>query len=443
MYFYNYSDMRNLLTFLFILFTSVLYAQHWNIQEMSPMPERVSNNAVVEGFINGEPYVYSFAGIDSTLSDSGIHLRSYRYSVNDDVWQAIPPLPDDMGKVAASASRVGDIIYIIGGYYVFPSGREESSDKVHRYDIASNTYLSDGAPIPVAIDDQTQVVWRDSLIYVVTGWSDFTNVVEVQIYNPTLDEWSSGTSVPVSHDYRSFGSSGVIIDDVIYYFGGAESRGLFPIQSDFRMGVIDPDDPLQIDWSLMTLGTESVGYRMAASVSQGRAFWIGGALETYNFDGLAYDDSAPVSPANRSLLFDPKDGFSESDFSNALPMDLRGIAEVSDTRKYVVGGILDNRYVSDKVWRLDLNLSLLSSTQNVELIEFSISPNPVDNKLNIRIPESGTGDNLVSIYNSSGLLMTEVKLNDATVNVSSLPSGLYMIKLESLSKVGYRKFIKK
>ena len=436
------SPKRILGNLFFLLIPFFCLSQNWEISTLTPLPEGVSNNAVESAIVDGEACIYSFAGIDSTLSDSGIHLRSYRYNVNDDVWEAIPPLPDDMGKVAASASRVGDIIYVIGGYYVFPSGREESSDKVHRYDIASNTYLSDGAAIPVAIDDQTQVVWRDSLIYVVTGWSDFTNVVEVQIYNPTLDEWSLGTSVPVSHDYRSFGSSGVIIDDVIYYFGGAESRGVFPIQSDFRVGVIDPDDPLQIDWSLGTLGTESVGYRMAASVSQGRAFWIGGSLETYNFDGLAYDDSAPVFPANRSLLFDPKDGFSESDFFNDLPMDLRGIAEISDTRKYVVGGMLDNRYVSDKVWRLDLDLSLLSSTESVQRIDFTISPNPVDNLLNIRIPESGPGGLWINIYNSNGLLMKRAELNDSTVNVSSLHSGLYFLKLESSSKVGYRKFVK-
>jgi len=52
-----------------------------------------------------------------------------------------------MGKIAASASRIGNIIYIIGGYHVFANNTEESSDRVHRYDIANNTYLTDGLSI--------------------------------------------------------------------------------------------------------------------------------------------------------------------------------------------------------------------------------------------------------------------------------------------------------
>jgi len=62
------------------------------------------------------------------------------------------------GKIACSASRVDDIIYIIGGYHVAANGSEISSVKVHRYDIINNTFLSDGADIPVPIDDQSQVV---------------------------------------------------------------------------------------------------------------------------------------------------------------------------------------------------------------------------------------------------------------------------------------------
>ena len=193
--------MRTFLCSIFILLTfpAIIHAQ---LQELSPMPERVCNNAVAEGFVNGVPYVYSFAGIDSTKLFSGIHLRSFRYNTQTDTWETIPPLPDDMGKIAASANRIGDIIYIIGGYHVFGNGSEISSEKVHRYNTQTNSYLSDGAPIPVAIDDQVQAVWRDSLIYVVTGWSNSQNVTNVQIYNPVTDEWTQGTPTPNENSYQ-------------------------------------------------------------------------------------------------------------------------------------------------------------------------------------------------------------------------------------------------
>jgi len=51
----------------------------WEIDSMATMPEKVSNNAVCEGFIGNNPYVYSFAGIDSTKNWAGIHLKAWRY----------------------------------------------------------------------------------------------------------------------------------------------------------------------------------------------------------------------------------------------------------------------------------------------------------------------------------------------------------------------------
>ncbi len=181
--------MRHFYCCLCLLATFQLSAQSWQMTPKAPLPEPITNNAVVEGYANGVPYVYTFGGIDSTKLYSGIHLRAYRYNTQTDVWDTLPPLPDTLGKIAAGASRVKDKLYILGGYHVFANGGEASSDKVHIFDPASNRYLADGAPIPVPIDDQVQAVWRDSLIYVVTGWSDTRNVTDVQVYNPATDSW--------------------------------------------------------------------------------------------------------------------------------------------------------------------------------------------------------------------------------------------------------------
>ena len=73
------------------------------------------------------------------------------------------------------------------------------------------------------------MVYKDSLIYVVTGWSGSgfsgTNVANVQIYNPANDTWSVGTPVPNTNQYKAFGASGIIVEDTIYYFGGAKISG--------------------------------------------------------------------------------------------------------------------------------------------------------------------------------------------------------------------------
>ena len=85
------------------------------IQYYGNLPEPVSNNAVCEGFVNDTAYVYSFAGIDFSKKYSGIHLRAFRFNTITGKSERIADLPDTLGKVAAAASRIGNIIYITGG----------------------------------------------------------------------------------------------------------------------------------------------------------------------------------------------------------------------------------------------------------------------------------------------------------------------------------------
>jgi len=343
--------MRYILFLLGFLPLTNLYGQTWEVTELAPMPEKVTNNAVAEGFIDGIPFVYSFGGLDATKKYSGIHLRSYRFNTQTNYWENIPPLPDTLGKIAAAASRVRNIIYIIGGYHVFADGHELSSNNVHRYDIINNRYLSDGAPLPLQIDDHVQAVWKDSLIFVITGWSDTENKPNVQIYNPFVDIWERGTPVPDDHDYKSFGASGVIVGDSIYYFCGAAYQKHYPAQNTIRIGIINSNHPLEIRWSKDILGENVKGYRMAATNVNGYIFWLGGSEITYNYDGISYQSKQGVPPLGRSLYFEIGSGKWGLDFKHKIPMDLRGIAEISASVKYIVGGMLDNQKVSDKFYK--------------------------------------------------------------------------------------------
>ncbi|MCF6347545.1 MAG: hypothetical protein L3J20_04495 [Flavobacteriaceae bacterium] len=290
-------------------------------------------------------------GLDSTKLYSGIHLRSYRYDITNNIWQQIANLPDTLGKIAGAASRIKNTIYILGGYHVFADHSEKSSNKVHRYDILNNKFLEDGTSIPVPIDDHVQAIWRDSLIYVITGWSDKENVPNVHIYNPEANSWRVGTSVPDDHTYKSFGASGTIIGDTIFYFGGASMGKHYPIQNILRKGIINPEKPTEIQWSHQVLDTSIVGYRMAATKINNRPYWFGGSTTTYNYNAIAYDGSGGVNPSNR-VLFLSKNKLNTAILKN-LPMDLRGIAEINDSTKIIIGGIEKDQKVSANVYQLE------------------------------------------------------------------------------------------
>lgn len=435
--------MKSLYTALF--FISVItssYGQFWQITPLAEAPELVTNNAVAEGFVNGVPYIYTFGGLDSTKLYTGIHLRSYRYNTMTNVWDTIAALPDTLGKIAAGANRVKDKIYIIGGYHVYANGGEASSDKVHIYDVNSNTYLADGANIPVAIDDQVQAVWRDSLIYVITGWSNTGNVSAVQIYNPSSDNWQAGTSVGNNNTFRSFGASGAIVGDTIYYFGGASMAGSFNVQTYFRRGIINPANPSQITWSSFTwMGLN--GYRMAATTALGKVFWLGGSNVTYNYNGISYNGTGGVSPNHRSLSYDRSDHSFEVEFGYNFPMDLRGIGNVSDTVKYLVGGMEMGQTVSHETLRLNLNTdSVIMSVPIVpiqETINFSLSPNPATERILIQT-EVEDSDLEYQLMTTSGVCLRKGILTKTktSLDVSDLVGGVYFLQLIGANKFGGR-----
>lgn len=414
-----------------LLLATTLNAQY---TELAPMPERVSNNAVVAAEVNGQSYVYSFCGIDSTKIWSGIHLKAWRLDVGANEWTALPDVPDSNGgKIAASANLLNGKIYVVGGYHVSQGGGEISSDKVHVFDPATNEWLPDAASIPVAIDDQVQAVWKDSLLYVITGWSNTTNVTDVQIYNPTTNEWLMGTDTPNQSDYKVFGGAGVIIGDTIYYAGGAKSTFNFPAASVFRKGLINPNNPMEIEWSKENL-PEAKGYRMAAVVHDEKGIWLGGSDVTYNYNGIAYNNTGGVSPVDRITIFDPQNGnFFQSNGNMPAVMDLRGLGQTNENEVIIAGGMTSNQSVTNQVWRIGLNdLTAIEDDSDLGGF-FKIYPNPTDNELTIEVK----GAFEMELYDAnSSLLFTKKGSDFMAVPLGNLAPGIYWVEL--ISEKGLR-----
>ena len=436
---------RVLFLMVLILFVPMLAMAQLTVTEIGVLPERVTNNAVCEGFINDVPYLFSFGGIDMTKEYSGIHLRSFRMNLQTGESIQIPDLPDTLGKIASAASRVGDVIYISGGYHVFSTGSEITSGKMHRYDLINNTFLADGAEIPKATDDQVQVVWRDSLIYLITGWSNVRNIFNVQIYDPASDTWIAGTNVPNNSSFKSFGASGTIIGDTIYYYGGATSDPGFSIQAELRKGVINPDNPTEIDWSFSVPDQHVTGYRMACTVVDGYLHWVGGSENTYNFDGIAYNGAGGVPPSNRDLYIGVDEVAWSETRVDALPMDLRGIARISDTVQYVAGGMLANQEVSNKVFKLEWTKETSATVfgQSDE-VGIEVFPNPFQDFIAVTVTLDGFTPSNLEMYHENGQLVMRKVWQGSRMEIAtdSLVDGVYFVKISGERKEFVRRVVR-
>ncbi|PCJ65471.1 MAG: hypothetical protein COA58_08630 [Bacteroidetes bacterium] len=404
-----------------LLFNCLTQAQNWIIEEVGKLPFKTSNNAVTLAYEKGQPLIYSFCGIDSTLDYGGIHLKAGSVNINTGESIQYGDVPDTLGKIAAGASTVKNKIYIIGGYHVLANGSEISSNKVHCFHVENEKWEADRTNIPIAIDDHVQAVWQDSLIYVITGWSDTKNVPNVQIYNPDSDLWSEGTSVPNNNQYTAFGASGTIIGNTIYYLGGASMGTNFPSTFRLRIGNINPQNPTQIAWrdSLLTISDKY--YRAACTSVSGFPTWLGGSSMTYNYNGLSYATNTAVQPSNQSLLL-LNSALSLRITNNNLPMDLRGIGELNSTMKVIAGGMYANREVSNRVIKLTWGYPV--GIENIDQQKITVYPNPTRTGI---LYLSKKCD--VKVYSLTGQLMYKEKTDQ--INTRKWASGLYTLLIQN------------
>ncbi|MEM8894623.1 MAG: hypothetical protein AAGC88_08605 [Bacteroidota bacterium] len=331
---------------------SVSCSSQIEITELAEMPMAITNHAIASVKVDGKDFVYTFGGLGPGKTHEDITLSSFKYDVADNVWSEIQALPDTMGKVASAASTVDGKIYIVGGYYVFPDGHEKSSAKVHVYDPKSDQYLDDAADIPIPIDDQVQVVWQDSLIYVISGWSDSLNINKVLVFDPASNLWQIANDLPNTAEFSIFGSTGVCIDNQIYFAGGAGNRqdGNFPLQPFIRIGQIDPSNPNNVSWSSTTSEVARL-YRPGVGVIDGLPIWIGGARQSYNYNGIAYVGN-PVEPISELRFFDMQNENWKKQEIELSIMDLRGTAQIDDSSLIIAGGIGSGQVVSNKSYLL-------------------------------------------------------------------------------------------
>jgi hypothetical protein len=234
-------------------------------------------------------------------------------------------------------------------------GGERSLPDVPVYDV-----LRDGwgfaSEIPVPVDDAVSGVWARSLVYLVSGWHDDGNVADVQVFDPSLDLWTTATPIPGA---PVFGHVGGVVGDRILYVGGArvvDARPRFVVDSTAWVGHIDPSDPSVVGWEPIPPPPGLPLYRAASGTAGGVLLLLGGTDNPYNYDGVGYD-GAPSSPVHRLLAYDPRRGWLELAPPPVPTMDHRSLG-VAGGRVFLVGGMEEGQRVSDRVWHAEVEALL-------------------------------------------------------------------------------------
>jgi N-acetylneuraminic acid mutarotase len=128
----------------------------------------------------------------------------WRLTPGSEAWQALTPMiePRWGHRMVAYDGR----LYVIGG-----RGR---SGRVLIYDPGKGWSI--GAEMPRVRDHQSVVEVRGRLWAI--GGRDPNSITRVDIYDPVSDSWRPGPELP----HPTSGAAEVVVDDIIYVFGGEE-----------------------------------------------------------------------------------------------------------------------------------------------------------------------------------------------------------------------------
>ncbi|PKR79920.1 hypothetical protein CW751_12620 [Brumimicrobium salinarum] len=428
-----------IISFLTILSFDSISQSDWKWAALSPLPISTTNNAVVASLTNEEKFIYNFGGITDPTDYNTIHQRVFKYTVSSDNWTEINCLADTLAKISSATSYVKNKIYITGGKHLTSDSTAVSSNKTHIFNPFIDTFEVNGNDMPVAVHDHVQAVWRDSLIFLVGGMNNNQILPDVQIYNPSFDSWSQGTPVPDNSQFKSFGATGYILGDTIFYFGGAHNDSIIQTNNYFRKGVINKNDPTQIEWSFIFTDLGEPIYRGACSGHNKTLFWVGGSEKTYLTAPNDINTNLPVFPNHRLVSYNLETK-QKTDYLNTPyhVMDINGIAKLGGGNWIIAGGLDSLNNVSNRTILLH-NPALSDLNKAIKPPFFKV--NETEN--NYIVITKNIGE--ISVYDVSGKLLyrSAKQLADLYISRSKLSNGILLfVYNDGLNLPVHRKRIK-
>lgn len=323
-------------------------------EQLPPLPEAVSNNAVAL-VARGEAFqLFSALGLESGKTWGDTSSKAFRYDSLAGKWEQLPEVPGVAGRLAASAVVVAGEVYVFGGYTVSGDGAEKSTREVYRWSRDAQQWRK-FTEMPVSVEDSVALVYQDRYVYLVSGWHDLGNVNLVQLLDTQNGEWRQATpypGVPVfGHSGAIAGDRFIICDGVrIAYSGDGAPRQFLPA-SECWQGRIAQDNHQRIDWRPVDPHPGRPRYRMAAgSIEKNRVFFAGGSANPYNFNGVGYDGQ-PSEPEAGVFSYDLENqGWQCHGKLPAPTMDHRGLLS-HDGWFYILGGMRNAQRVSAEVFR--------------------------------------------------------------------------------------------
>lgn len=264
----------------------------------------------------GGQAIYGVTGVFN-----GLNGTSEAFAADfDDIWDALPNLPQQLGEIAAGV--IDNVLYVVG----------DGHPGTFAYDFTQGTWTNVNSNRPVPAKDQLAEV-IDGKLYVMGGISyagGRQTFNDLQIYDPATNTWAAGTDLPT----KIFAAQTTVIGGKIYLSGGVLDNET----TTDNTYVYDPTDGPGGSWTQLADAPE---LRNSAAVgTDGSRMFIFGGRVGGDQPGNGFDTVMIYDPATDTWESSTDPGSTLAE----LPQRRGGIvnAPFIDGEFYVIGGETDN-----------------------------------------------------------------------------------------------------
>jgi len=379
-----------------------------------------------------------------------------------DSWQTKTPMPTPRGEV--TAATVNGKIYVIGGQSYSANFKFRT---VEEYDPVTDTWTTK-ADMPTARCSLAAVELNGKIYALGGNGSGSVHLNTVEEYDPATNKWTTKAGMIRSRH----GLSAVTANGKIYAVGGISGTKVYssveeydPATNTWTERIVTPEVRFAsrwfhasacIDGNIYLTGgyydnsgntDKTFKYNIAANSYTEMAKLPQGAedLAAVSFGGKAYFMGGFFGKMLSALqVFDPVKGSWEQ--KTSMPTARTGLAAaVAGGKIYAIGGWNGN--LGDLK---DLNVveeytpDVAVSTETIGIeTDFRVFPNPTTGKVQIYTPDNEPVRRL-EVFNVQGQKITSIDFPESnTVDLSSLKTGIYVLKLAIADKFIIRKIVKK
>jgi len=360
----------------------------------------------------------SFSINDKLYYGGGVKKEFYEYDVATAVWTPKTDVPN-----ASATGRTNGIAFSIGnkGYIVCGNNGTVLKD-LWEYDPATDTWTQK-ADFPGGGRQDNAAFVIDGKAYVVGGnntryWND------LYVYDPATDNWTKKANFigePLINP------STFVIDGYGYVVGGATAK---PSES----AEMYRYDPIQDKWETMP---KFPGYERHAG--------IGFTLDGKGYFGLGeqWGDDVMMD----FYAFDPATNSWSSKITSKIPGRAWASVATINNKAYVTAGAyftMNGLYGYDDIWEFTPSINEVKAISPISE-ELSLFPNPARATVMVQAP-SIKGVAVVTLVDVAGHTILSSSMANATlggtVNISSIPSGEYFLKVEGNGHLLEKKLVK-